>query len=741
MKTTDSKAGYFRRFQTFVINRMGPPSTVEKDSLLYWRARILFAILFTGFLLAFFLVIPIIPFVIKEKLWGLAIMDGAACVIVVSLVLCRLRYEIRAVITLLLAYAIGVGVILSVGPMSGGPAWLFAFAVLTGVLLGSKYAIVALSINAITLTIMAWLITTGRFGQTFPFFYTSEAMIIAIANFMFLNAVAAISVTVLVKGLVSIHQKEKDLSSTLEIERSHLMKAKQELEIEIEEHKQAEQALQASEEKYRFLVENANDAIFVAQDGVIRFPNAKTEELTGYSAEELNKIPFANLIHPEDRDLVVENHKKRLKGGELPSAYSFRIINRDNEEFWVELNAALIIWEGRPATLNFLRDITPQRKIEAQLQQSQKMEAIATLAGGVAHEFNNALMGIMGNIELLKMDLPEDEGRDKYFDPMKSSGHRMSRLTDQLLAYAQGGKYQPKHLKLDDFMIQTLPILQHDLSPAVRVETHFEKDIPYIKADYAQMQMVLSAILANSNEAIEDKGLIKVTAGNEDLDEDFTKQYPGLKTGPYVCLTIEDDGKGMDEETRTGIFEPFFTTKFHGRGMGMAAVYGIVMNHDGWIYVDSELGKGTTVRIYLPVSEIEAEKPKKAKVEVVRGSGTILMIEDEDVVIKVTQTILERLGYRVMVAKTGKDAIHIAETFDGRIDLALLDIKLPDMEGGKVYPFIMKARPNLKVIVFSGYSIEGPARKILDAGAQDFIQKPFSIATLSEKLKEVLKGK
>ncbi len=352
----------------------------------------------------------------------------------------------------------------------------------------------------------------------------------------------------------------------------------------------------------------------------------------------------------------------------------------------------------------------------------------------------------MGNIELLKMDLPEDEGRDKYFDPMKSSGHRMSRLTDQLLAYAQGGKYQPKHLKLDDFMIQTLPILQHDLSPAVRVETHFEKDIPYIKADYAQMQMVLSAILANSNEAIEDEGLIKVTAGNEDLDEDFTKQYPGLKTGPYVCLTIEDDGKGMDEETRTGIFEPFFTTKFHGRGMGMAAVYGIVKNHDGWIFVDSELGKGTTVWIYLPAISAESkEQGAKAAtqpdVELGTGEGTILMIEDEDVVIEVTQAILERLGYRVMVAKTGKDAIHITETFDGQIDLALLDIKLPDMQGGKVYPIIMKARPDLKVIVFSGYSIEGPARKILDAGAQDFIQKPFSIATLSEKLKKVLEGK
>ena len=172
----------------------------------------------------------------------------------------------------------------------------------------------------------------------------------------------------------------------------------------------------------------------------------------------------------------------------------------------------------------------------------------------------------------------------------------------------------------------------------------------------------------------------------------------------------------------------------------MAAVYGIVKNHDGWIYVDSELGKGTVVRIYLPTIELEVEKEEKPKIEPLKGTGTILVIEDEEIVIDVTRAMLEMLGYRVMVAKTGEDAIHITETFDGDIDLVLLDIKLPDMEGGKVYPLIMKARPDLKVIVFSGYSIEGPARKILDAGAQDFIQKPFSLATLSEKLKEVLEG-
>ena len=521
--------------------------------------------------------------------------------------------------------------------------------------------------------------------------------------------------------------------------------------LDISEQKLAEEALRESEEKYRTILESIEDGYYETDfAGNFTFFNASLCRIFGYSENELMGMNYKKNIDKEVADRLYGVFNKVYKTGKPVKGFEYEVSWKDGSKRFVEISVSLLRDAGaKPMGFRGItRDITERKlaeeenkRLETHLQQATKMEAIATLAGGVAHEFNNALMGIMGNIELLKMDLPEDERRDRYFEAMKDSGHRMSRLTDQLLAYAQGGKYQPKNLRLDGFVTQTLPILQHDLSPEVRVETHFPKDLSYIKADYAQMQMVLSALLANSNDAIEDEGLIRITAGNEDIDEDFAKQHPGFKLGAYVCLTIEDDGKGMDEETKDGIFEPFFTTKFQGRGMGMAAVYGIVMNHDGWIYVDSELGKGTVVQIYLPAIEIEIEKPTKAAVEVVRGSGTVLMIEDEDVVIEVTQAMLEWLGYRVMVAKTGKDAIHITETFDGDIDLALLDIKLPDMEGGKVYPLIMEARPNLKVIVFSGFSIEGPARKILDAGAQDFIQKPFSLATLSEKLKEVLEGK
>ena len=521
--------------------------------------------------------------------------------------------------------------------------------------------------------------------------------------------------------------------------------------VDINEHKQAEEALRESEQENKLILSNMSDYVWIFDLSTFRITYASpvAEKILGYSPDEMKTLDLDAFFSPETMETVTGVIERELsidgQDGVDPDRQIViepKLLHKDRSEVWTEVSFSLLRdTEGKPTSLiGTTRDITERKQRETQFQQAQKMEAISTLAGGIAHEFNNALMGIMGNIELLKIDLPEDERRDRFFEAMTGSGHRMSRLTDQLLAYAKGGKYQPKNLKLDNFVIETLPIMQHDLNSATRVETHIPKDISFVNADNAQMQMLLSAILSNSNEAIEDEGIIRITAENKDVDDDLAKQLPGLRPGPYVCLTVEDDGKGMDEQTRSGIFEPFFTTKFQGRGMGMAAVYGIVKNHNGQIYVDSELGKGTTVRIYLPAIEIEIEKPKEAEAEIPAGSGTILMIEDEDMVIDVTRTMLEMLGYRVMVAKTGKDAIHIAETLDGQIDLALLDIKLPDISGTNLYPLIMKARSNLKVIVWSGYSIDGPAREILDAGAQDFLHKPFTFATLSEKLKEVLEG-
>ena len=500
-----------------------------------------------------------------------------------------------------------------------------------------------------------------------------------------------------------------------------------------------------AEEVYRSLLHTSADAILMYDlDGKVSYLSPAFTTLFGWTLEELkgNRLQF---LPKSEKKESMAGIMGIIEDGKAIQGFETKRYSKNGRLINVSMSGSRFNdAKGNPAgILVLIRDISERTKLEAQLQQAQKMEAIATLAGGVAHEFNNALMGIMGNIEMLKWDFPEDERRDKSFEAMNESGHRMSRLTDQLLAYSEGGKYNAKNLKLDDFVIETLPILQHDLNPEARVETRFQKDISYIRADHAQMQMVLSAILANSNEAIEDEGIIRIGAENKDIDEAFTKQHPGLKPGLYVCLTIEDNGKGMDEETIDGIFEPFFTTKFQGRGMGMAAVYGIIKGHDGAITVESEPGKGSVVRIYLPAVEAkeDAKAVKQPKTEIPMGEGTILVIEDEEPLVGLFRKILERLGYRVLLARTGKEAVELAKTFDGQIDLALLDIKLPDMDGGSLYPLIMAVRPDLKTIVCSGYSIDGPAQAILDAGAEGFIQKPFSIAPFAEKLKEVLEGK
>ena len=240
-----------------------------------------------------------------------------------------------------------------------------------------------------------------------------------------------------------------------------------------------------------------------------------------------------------------------------------------------------------------------KREPESPPRTDHHMEALGTLAGGVAHQFNNALFGILGNIELLKLDFPDNEVLDRYVKSMEASVERMTQLTGQLLAYARGGKYQPKIFSLRDFILKALPSLLRDLRSEIRVVTDLQADLALVKADQHQLRIVLSVLLSNAVDAMEGPGHIRILMRNEDLPE------PGqnLPPGPYICLMVEDDGKGMDKKTKERIFEPFFTTQHHGRGLGMAAVYGIVKNHDGWISVDSEPGMGTVVRITLPVAK------------------------------------------------------------------------------------------------------------------------------------------
>jgi nitrogen-specific signal transduction histidine kinase/CheY-like chemotaxis protein len=396
--------------------------------------------------------------------------------------------------------------------------------------------------------------------------------------------------------------------------------------------------------------------------------------------------------------------------------------------------------------LAFAVDITDSERSELEkyrlstrLQQAQKMEAIATLAGGVAHQFNNALAVIMGNLELIQMEDLPDEKLHRYIDPIGQAGQKMVQLTGQLLAYARGGKFQTQTIEAHTFVKETLRLVKHSIAPNVEIQTDLDKDTDHIDVDLTQMQMLLAAILSNASEAMDGEGLVSIRLKNTRIGPKECKDNPGLKPGRYVLLRIADNGRGMDEQTRHRIFEPFFTTKFQGRGLGMAAVYGIMKKHGGFVYVDSVTGEGTTVSIYLKGTEPKPSVAEKVEAFEIQRSGTALIVEDEHLVMEVNRTIVEKLGYHVLEARTGEEAINLAKSYEGRIDFILLDVILPDMDGSHIYPLLIEARPGIKVIVCSGFALDGPARQILESGAESFVQKPFTMAALSAVLKKIFK--
>ena len=370
----------------------------------------------------------------------------------------------------------------------------------------------------------------------------------------------------------------------------------------ITERNRAETALRKSEERFRRTTDLLPSIICETTiDGTISYLNKAGLDAFDYPQVKFAEgTKFIDLVHPEDRGKAAQHINSIIHGQELLTT-ECRMIKEGGSERFALVSLAPMIKEGKIIGVRAsITDITEQKNIQARLQEAQKMEAIATLAGGIAHEFNNALCAVMPNIDLLNAKLPDNEEINKHTQPIHSSAQRMAHLTSQLLAYARGGKYRPQQISLNNLVQDTLPFMKHLIKAGILVETDLAEDSCYVEADLTQMQMVLLAIMVNAAEATEAAGCIRLTTRRQEIDGEFAKSHPDLKPGSYVSLTIEDNGSGMSEETRSRVFEPFFTTKFQGRGLGMAAVYGIVKNHDGLAMVDSELGKGTVVRIYLP---------------------------------------------------------------------------------------------------------------------------------------------
>lgn len=510
------------------------------------------------------------------------------------------------------------------------------------------------------------------------------------------------------------------------------------LEQEIATLKITEQKLMNSEEKYRLVVENANDAIFIIQDGIIKFPNRRLEEFSGYSKEELTKVPFTSFIHEEDREMVLERYMKRIKGKNVPSTYTFRGINKQGEIVIVEITAILIEWEGKPATLNFLRDITQQKKLEEQLFQSQKMETIGTLAGGIAHNFNNLLMGILGNTSLMLMKV---DVLHPFYDKLKAIERLVESgadLTRQLIGFARGGKYDVKPIDINKLITDTSDMFGKTRKDII-IQKNLEENLSMVEADKSQIEQVLLNMYINAWQAMPSGGTIYIETKNISIDEQESLNV-NIKPGAYTKISITDTGIGMDETTKKRVFEPFFTTRGlgEGTGLGLASAYGIIKNHGGIINVYSEKGHGSTFSIYLPALKEKPTITKHPEESFISGHETLLLIDDDPLNIESLKELLQEFGYKIITAQSGKEGIEIYKKYYEVIQLVILDMLMPEMRAEEILIKLQEINKNVRVLLSSGYSYNGETEKIMQMGCKGFIQKPFKIDDLSHKIRVAL---
>ncbi|HEU4451748.1 MAG TPA: PAS domain S-box protein, partial [Longimicrobium sp.] len=519
---------------------------------------------------------------------------------------------------------------------------------------------------------------------------------------------------------------------------------------DITEQKRAESALRRSEAHFRSLIENALDIITVLDaEGVILFESPSVRRVLGYQPDELLGKHIFDFVHPDDLDHAREAFANAVSSAELTQPTETRLRHQDGS--WRVLESVSENLLDDPAVAGVVensRDITERREAEEelhesreQLLQSQKMEAVGRLAGGVAHDFNNLLTAIKGFTELLLLDFDQKDPRYPFAHEIQAAANRAASLTRQLLAFSRKQVLQPRVIDLNSSVTDIEKMLRRLIGEDVELVARLEAAHGEVRADPGQLEQVLLNLAVNARDAMPGGGTLTVETRAARLEEELKRAYPYVVPGWYVMLSVSDTGHGMDLETRERAFEPFFTTKPAGRGtgLGLSTVYGIVKQSGGFIWIDSEPERGTTVRIYLPPVDEPARDPAPAADAVPsRGAETVLLAEDEETVRRLARRVLERSGYTVLEAADGEEAIRVAEAHRGPIHLLVTDVVMPRLGGRDLAARLLTARPGLRVLYVSGYTDEAVRRHgILDPGT-GFVEKPFTADVLAEQVRRAL---
>lgn len=512
--------------------------------------------------------------------------------------------------------------------------------------------------------------------------------------------------------------------------------------------------LNLSEEKYRYLVENSPDIIYTLDaDGNFTFLSEALEHLSGFTVDELIGKHYTTIVCEEDREKARWFFDERRSRDRAASAIELRLKaagdwQQDDsvrQYLTVEIKSMGIYEESSKdgkrryvGTHGVIRDISERQRLQTQLQNAERMEALGTLAGGIAHDFNNMLMGIQGRSSLISMELEVSLPIIEHLSAIDDYICSAKDLTNRLLGLARGGKYEVKPTDINELILKTVNMFGRT-KKEIAIETRLHNANIVVEVDRGQIEQVLLNLYVNAWQAMLEGGALKIESTDVALGDKACKPYQ-IEPGRYVHISVTDTGIGMDQKTLQRIFDPFFTTKekTRGTGLGLASAYGIIKNHNGIINAQSEIGRGTTFNIYLPITEKPMVGETSPKQTISKGSETLLLVDDENIIIDVGQALLKNLGYRVIGVKSGKEAVEVVRRMGLGIDLVILDMVMPGMDGGKTFDRIREICPEMPVMLSSGYAMSSQAEQIMSRGCDGFIQKPFSIYELSQKVRQIL---
>ncbi|MCG8633305.1 MAG: ATP-binding protein [Desulfobacterales bacterium] len=704
-----------------------PGHLSPKDGIHYWQERVLLTLLMASAILGFLTWIPSVYLSVKESLWIVAVVDTIVLGYLLFLFFNPwLSYTFRAVSVPMLSYLLGLILIFTLGPFGAGPVWLFFFPVLTAVLLGARFSVFALVLNTLTVVSIGYLIQhnlteiLSQFG--FKSWHVAQEnpgmkWVVISANFMFLNILSTVSVTIILNGL---HKSLIGLS--------------------------------VSEKKYRQIFENILDVYFEAGiDGTILEISPSVEQISDYTQAELRGTDISRIYHTTEeraplRSLLLRDNRV--------SGYELELKDKSGETKTCSINARLVRdATGKPErVIGILRDISTQKTIarrkkelEERLNRSQKMEALGMLAGGVAHDLNNVLSGIVTYPEILLMDLPEKSPMAQGLKVIQSSGLRASGIVQDLLTLSRRGVITREVVNLNTIVRDFLrtPEFEKILSfhPHVRMETDISAVSPKLKGSMVHLQKTVMNLISNAAEAQLEGGVIKLSTRNLHLEKPI-KGYDRVHAGDYLLLSVEDQGQGIAPEDIKRIFEPFFTKKVMGRsgtGLGMAVVWGTVQDHDGYIDVTSTPGKGTRFDLYFPTTQEQSDpKPGTFDIDSLMGNQErILIVDDASHQRQIATTTLRRLGYDTVAVESGEAAVEYLKTHS--VDLLLLDMIMdPGIDGLETYRRALEIRPDQKAVIASGFSRTRQVKETMELGAGQYVKKPYTIEKIGTAVKREL---